>query len=157
MGWLLQPRIGTNGNYSRKKMAGRLQQFVRKTKDKKDEEVKLQKEAIDKALSMVPRCELNDSLPEDARPEDLWKAIHANFEWSFGPSKGKSLKDTKSQFIKWAMRKLKDPVRTICHIEMMMREKKIIELPVVTDVKPEATETKAEEPASESDSSAQSE
>ena len=110
-------------------MAGRLKQFVKKTKDKKDEENKRQQEVIDQALAMVPRCELNADLPEDASGKELWKAVHKNFQWNFGPSKGKSLKDTKTQFLKWAVRKLKDPVRTICHVELMMREKKIITIP----------------------------
>ena len=101
-------------------MAGRLQQFVKKSKSKKEEEAKRQKEVHEKALAMVPRCELNADLPEDASPANCWKAIQKNFEWSFGPSKGKSLRDTKSQFLKWAMRKLKDPVRTICHIELLV-------------------------------------
>ena len=131
-------------------MAGRLQQFVKKSKSKKEEEAKRQKEVHEKALAMVPRCELNADLPEDASPADCWKAIQKNFEWSFGPSKGKSLRDTKNQFLKWAMRKLKDPVRTICHIELMMREKQFIEIPVQTA----PSESAPSEPApSESDPS----
>ena len=105
-------------------MAGRLKQFVKKTKDKKDEEAKRQKEIVDQALAMVPRCELNDDLPEDASNRELWNAIQKKFEWNFGPSKGKSLKDTKTQFLKWAVRKLKDPVRTMCQIELMIRKRK---------------------------------
>ena len=120
-------------------MAGHLQQFVQKTKNKKEEEAQRQKEIRDKALSMVPKCELNADLPEGADNADLWKAIHANFEWSFGPSKGKSLRDTKTQFLKWAVRKLKEPVRTICHIELMMREKEFIEIPEPKTVEQEST------------------
>lgn len=127
-------------------MAGRLQQFVQKTKNKKEEEAQRQKEVLEHALSMVPRCELNEDLPDDAAPKQLWKAIQAKFQWNFGPSKGKSLKDTKSQFLKWAMRKLKEPVRSICHIELMMREKQMISLP---EPKPE-NETAAELATTES-------
>ena len=123
-------------------MAGRLRQFVQKTKDKKDEESKRQKEIVDQALSMVPRCELNEDLPEDASNRDLWNAIQKNFEWKFGPSKGKSLKETKTQFLKWAVRKLKDPVRTMCQIELMIREKKLV--PVET---PSADQDENSEPA----------
>ena len=108
-------------------MAARLQQFVQDTKNKKDEEAQRLKEVRQRALTMVPRCQLNEDLSAEASPEDLWEAIHANFEWSFGPAKGKSLKDTKTQFIKWAMRKLKEPVRTICQIELIIRGKQFID------------------------------
>lgn len=129
-------------------MAGRLRQFVQKTKDKKDEESKRQKEVVDQALAMVPRCELNADLPDDASGRDLWSAIQKNFQWNFGPSKGKSLKDTKTQFLKWAVRKLKDPVRTICHVELMIREKKPITVDV-QDQKPVDTNAAAEGSAAE--------
>lgn len=109
-------------------MAGKLQQFVKKTKDKKAEEAKRLEELRAKVLSLVPRCELNDELPEDAAPEALWKAVCDNFCWSFGPAKGKSIQDTRTQFIRWAMRKLKDPVKTICHIEYMLRKNEWVDL-----------------------------
>ncbi|MDG2470834.1 MAG: hypothetical protein P8M80_16255 [Pirellulaceae bacterium] len=115
-------------NLSRQmKMTGRLQKFVQKTKSIKEEAAALEKEIRQKALQLVPRCELNANLPDDATGEQLWKGIHSNFEWSFGPAKGKTLRKTKTPFLKWAFRKLKDPVRTICHIELMLREKKIID------------------------------
>ena len=109
-------------------MPGKLQQFIQKTKTKKQEALALEQAVHEKAMSLVPRCELNNDLPESASSEELWKGIHANFAWSFGPSAGKSLKDTKNQFLKWAIRKLKDPVMTICLIELMLREKQIIDV-----------------------------
>lgn len=111
-----------------KQMPGKLQQFIQKTKSKKQEALALEQAVHEKAMSLVPRCELNNDLPESASSEELWKGIHANFAWSFGPSAGKSLKDTKVQFLKWAIRKLKDPVMTICLIELMLREKQIIDV-----------------------------
>jgi len=107
-------------------MPGKLQQFIQKTKTKKQEALAQEQAVHEKAMSLVPRCDLNNDLPESATGEELWRGIHANFAWSFGPSEGKSLKETKNQFLKWAIRKLKDPVMTICLIELMLREKQII-------------------------------
>jgi hypothetical protein len=109
-------------------MPGKLQQFIQKTKTKKQEALAQEQAVHEKAMSLVPRCDLNNDLPESASSEELWKGIHANFVWSFGPSEGKSLKETKNQFLKWAIRKLKDPVMTICLIELMVREKQIINI-----------------------------
>jgi hypothetical protein len=106
-------------------MTARLQKFVQETKNKKEEEAQRLKEVREQALSQVPRCALNKELNEEASSEELWQAVQEKFEWNFGPAKGKSLKNTKTAFLKWAMRKLKDPVRTICQIEIMLREKKL--------------------------------
>lgn len=142
-----------------KHMPGKLQQFIQKTKSKKQEALALEQAVHEKAMSLVPRCELNNDLPESASSEELWKGIHANFAWSFGPSAGKTLKDTKVQFLKWAIRKLKDPVMTICLIELMLREKQIIdveqmkqasEASVAENAEKETVEAVADDAATES-------